>query len=93
LNNQDFVEINRGSNTYFVNSEGDKYAQIRYEYDTSWVGMSNRLCEEISSFFSISMDDSKKIIGLWIKHKFKISGLVVVQSYIRNEVPILMVPY
>ena len=85
--------INKGYNVYFVNSEVDKYAQIRYDYDIPWVGMNDNLCKEVSSFFSISKEDSQKIIGLWIKRKFKISDVVVVQSYLKNEVPILMVPY
>lgn len=93
LNNQDFIQIDGEKEIYFVNSEGDKYAQIRYDYDIPWVGMSDNLCKEVSSFFSISKEDSQKIIGLWIKHKFKISGVVVVQSYLKSEVPILMVPY
>ena len=93
LDNQDFIQINKGDNVYFVNSEGDKYAQIRYDYDIPWVGMNDNLCKEVSSFFSISKEDSQQIIGLWIKRKFKISDVVVVQSYLKNEVPILMVPY
>ncbi len=93
LDSQDFIQIKRGYHIYFVNSGGDKYAQIRYDEDTNWVGMSDNLCKEVSSFFSISKEDSQKIIGLWIKHKFKISDVMVVQSYLRNEVPILMVPY
>ena len=93
LDSQDFIQIKRGYHIYFVNSEDDKYAQIRYDEDTNWVGMTDNLCGEIGSFFSISKENSRKIIGLWIKHKFKISDVMVVQSYLRNEVPILMVPY
>ena len=93
LDNQDFIQIKRGYHIYFVNSGGDKYAQIRYDEDTNWVGMTDNLCEEIGSFFSISKENSQKIIGLWVKLKFKISDVMVVQSYLRNEVPMLMVPY
>ena len=93
LDNQDFIQIKRGDHIYFVNSESDKYSQIRYDKDISWVGMTDNLCKEIARFFSISEEESKKIIGLWIKHKFKINDVIVVQSYFRNEVPILMVPY
>ena len=28
LNNQDFIQIKKGNNIYFVNSEDDEYAQI-----------------------------------------------------------------
>ena len=93
LDSQDFIQIDGEEEIYFVNSEGDEYAQIRFDYNIPWVGMSDNLCKEVSSFFSISKEDSQKIIGLWIKHKFKISDVMVVQSYLRNEVPILMVPY
>ncbi len=31
LNNQDFIQIKKNNRIYFVNSEGDKYAQIRYD--------------------------------------------------------------
>jgi len=30
LNNQNFIQIERNNIIYFVNSEGDKYGQIRY---------------------------------------------------------------
>ena len=33
LDNQDFIQINKNNSIYFVNSEGDKYAQIRYVKD------------------------------------------------------------
>jgi len=88
-----FIQINKDDKIYFVNSEGDEYAQIRFDKKNGWCYIYYTLVEEISSFFSLSTEDSKKIIGLWIKHKFKISDVMVVQSYLRNEVPILMVPY
>ena len=34
LDNQDFIQIERKDRIYFVNSEGDEYAQITYDkYD------------------------------------------------------------
>ena len=93
LDNQDFIVTGNDTSLFFINSENDEYAQIRFDYDIPWVGMSDNLCKEVSSFFSISKEDSQKIIGLWIKHKFKISDVIIIQSYLRNEAPILMVPY
>ena len=93
LDSQDFIQIDGEEEIYFVNSEGDEYAQIRFDYNIPWVGMSDNLCKEVSSFFSISKEDSQKIIGLWIKHKFKISDAIIIQSYLRNDAPMLMVPY
>lgn len=93
LDNQDFVQVVRGGNIYFVNSDSDKYSQIKYNEDIPWVGMTDDLCGEIAGFFSIPKEESKKIIGLWVKHKFKVRDVLVVQSYLKNQVPILMVPY
>lgn len=31
LNSKDFIQIDKGDRIYFVNSEGDKYAQIKYD--------------------------------------------------------------
>jgi hypothetical protein len=36
LDNQDFIQIKIGLLTYFVNSEGDEYAQIRYNKNDGW---------------------------------------------------------
>jgi hypothetical protein len=58
LDNQDFIQIDGEEGIYFVNSEGDEYAQIIFDYNIPWVGMSDNLCEEVSSFFSISKEDS-----------------------------------
>ncbi len=33
LDNQDFIQIEKKDKIYFVNSEGDEYAQIRYNKD------------------------------------------------------------
>ena len=31
LDNQDFIRIDKGERIYFVNSEGNEYAQIRFD--------------------------------------------------------------
>ena len=93
LDNRDFVEFENNRSIYFVYSKGDRYSQIRFDKDDLWVGMADELCIEVSSFFSISKEESIKIIGLWVKNKFKIREPLLVQSYLKNDIPILMVPY
>ena len=77
LDNQDFIKIKKGKRIYFVNSEGDEYAQIRYDksagwfrYDKSdgWCGIHDNLIEEISTFFSLSESDSEEVIGRWVEN-------------------------
>ena len=68
LENQDFIPIEKGDNIYFVNSEGDEYAQIRYDKEYGWCYTHYKLVDEISSFFSLGRDDSKEVIGRWVEN-------------------------
>jgi hypothetical protein len=73
LDNQDFIPIEKGNNIYFFNSEGDEYAQIRYDKDDGWCGIYDRLINEISSFFSLEESDSEKVIGRWVENTLNMS--------------------
>ena len=68
LNNQDFIQIEKGNNIYFVNSEGDVYAQIRYDKKNGWCYVYWKLIGEISSFFSLEESESEKVIGRWVEN-------------------------
>jgi hypothetical protein len=69
LDNQDFIQIEKkGDKIYFINSEGDEYAQIRYDKDDGWCGIYYELIKEISSFFSLEESDSEKVIGRWVEN-------------------------
>ena len=68
LDNQDFIQIEKGDNIYFANSEGDEYAQIRYNEDDGWCGIYYKLIDEISSFFSLDESDSEQVIGRWVEN-------------------------
>jgi len=71
LDNQDFIQIKIEDSIYFVNSEGDEYAQIRYDKDDGWCGIYYKLIDEISSFFSLEQTDSKKVIGRWVENTLR----------------------
>ena len=68
LKNQDFIQIERKNNIYFVNSEDDGYAQIRYNKDDGWCYINHDLIKEITSFFSIKTHDAEKIISKWVEY-------------------------
>jgi len=68
LDNQDFIQFEKGNRIYFVNSEGDEYAQIKYDKDNSWCYIYHKLINEISSFFSLELTDSKDVIGRWVEN-------------------------
>jgi hypothetical protein len=68
LDNQDFIVVGDSASLFFINSEGDEKAQIRYnEYD-GFCYINYDLKREISSFFSIDISDSEKIIGKWVEY-------------------------
>ena len=71
LNNQDFIPIEEGNNIYFVNSEGDEHAQIRYSKDNNWGYINHDLIKEITSFFSLEETDSELVIGRWVENTLK----------------------
>jgi hypothetical protein len=68
LDNQDFIRIEKKVNIYFVNSEGDESAQIRYDKKDGWCFIRYKLVDEISSFFSMEESDSEKVIGRWVEN-------------------------
>ena len=68
LDSQDFIQIKKNNFIYFVNSEGDEYAQIRYNEDSEVCFINIDLVKEISSFFSLERSDSKEVIGMWVEN-------------------------
>ena len=68
LDNQDFIKIERKDGIYFVNSETDKDAQIRYGKNDVWCIIHYNLINEISTFFSLKESDSERVIGKWVEN-------------------------
>ena len=68
LDNQDFIKIEKKNGIYFVNSEGDEYAQIRFDKEDGWCGIYYKLVDEISSFFSLQESDSESVINRWVEN-------------------------
>ena len=70
LDNQDFIIIDTNGSIYFVNSESDEYAQIRF-YKDGRCYVSYDLYNEISMFFSLQDSDFDKVIVKWIENIIK----------------------
>ena len=68
LDSQNFIQIKKNNFIYFVNSEGDEYAQIRYNEDSEVCFINIDLVKEISSFFSLESERSKEVIGMWVEN-------------------------
>ena len=68
LDSHDFIQIKKNNKIYFLNSENDEYAQIRYDKDDGWCYITFDLIKEISSFFSLQRYDSEKVIKRWVEN-------------------------
>jgi len=88
LDNQDFIQINKGESIYFVNSEGDEYAQIRYAISDGWCFINEYLLEEVSSIFSL--EDSNEVIGGWVENtlQMKVSDTEITSDDFIDELRI-----
>jgi hypothetical protein len=69
LNNQYFIQVERGNNVYFINSENYEFAQINYDEYSRWCYINSDLINEISSFFSLERSDSEKVISRWVEYR------------------------
>jgi len=78
LDNQDFIKFEKNNYIYFVNSEGDSYAQIKYDINDKWCMINYELIDEINSFFSTDDSTSRILITQWFENtlQIKVSGSV-----------------
>ena len=77
LDNQDFVVIKMENRLYYVNSENDEYAQIRYHPKDRWCTIHYDLVEEIGNFFSLDSYQSIGVINRWVEDKLGINSINV----------------
>jgi hypothetical protein len=92
LDNQDFIKIKKRDKIYFVNSEGDEYAQIRYDKDDDWCLIYSKLVKEISAFFSIQESDSQSVIGRWVENTLQMKVIYTYEMLKRDEFKELRIP-
>ena len=77
LDGQEFVVIKMKNRLYYVNSEGDEYAQVRYHPKDRWCTIHYDLVEEIGNFFSLDTYQSIGVINRWVENKLGISSINV----------------
>ena len=93
LDNQDFIQIEKNDNIYFVNSERDEFAQIRYNKKDGWCGINYKLVEEISRFFSMEESDSKEVIGRWVENTLQMRVTKTPPDRMEMSMSWLRIPY
>ncbi len=88
LDNQDFIRIEKDNKIYFVNSEGDVHAQIRYDKSDELCYIKHNLVNEISSFFSLEVSDSENVIGRWVEStlQMKVTKIVPMKLSLNGKI-------
>jgi hypothetical protein len=84
LDNQDFIQIEKNGRVYFINSEGDEYAQIIFDKDDGWCIINYELINELSSFFSLDEFDSEQVIGRWVENTLQMR---VTNTFMPKQIP------
>lgn len=91
LDNQDFIVTGDDTSLFFINSESDEIAQIRYDEDSGVCFINIDLNKEISSFFSLGRDDSQKVISKWVENTLQMEVTKTTDAY-RNIDEWLRIP-
>jgi hypothetical protein len=68
LDIQDFILIEKNNSIYFIQSEGDEFAKIRYNISDGECLIRTNLVDELSIFFSLYRANSESSIGRWVEH-------------------------
>jgi hypothetical protein len=92
LDNQDFIKIEKGNKVYFVNSNNDEYAQIKYDKKNGWCFTTFDLVKEISSFFSMEYSDSEEVIGKWVENTLQMRVFSTLKYFVLRPIE-LKIPY
>jgi hypothetical protein len=85
FDNQDFIQIENEDNIYFANSEGDEYAQIRYDKNDGLCYVYYKLIDEISSLFSLGVTDSKEVIVRWVENTLQMKVTYTIEVPMGGE--------
>ena len=88
-----FIRIDKGDKIYFVNSEDDQYAQIRYDKKDGWCYIDFNLIREISSFFSLQRSDSEEVIGRYVENTLQMKVTNTFLSFPGDNLSQLRIPY
>ena len=67
----DILKYNRleiDDRVYFFKKIGDEYAEIRYDKDDGWCGISHGLISFLSTITGFERSEVQELIGKWVEH-------------------------
>lgn len=68
LDNMNLITKQRYDDIFFVKDKSDKYGVLRYDTTDGWLFIKRDLVNEVSSFFSLSQEESEIVISRWVEN-------------------------
>ena len=93
LTNQNYHQIEIKDCVYFVKNIGDEYADIRFDKDTGWCGISYELVSFFSRMMGIKLPDIQEVIGRWVEHTLQMEVKETYIGFKKANIRILSIPY
>jgi hypothetical protein len=81
LDSQDFIVKGNDTGLFFINSEDDELAQIRYDEDDELCYINIDLNKEVSSIFSLGRDTSQRVISRWVENTLQMKVTKTTNAY------------
>jgi len=78
LDNQDFKVIEGKKQIFFVNSEGDEFAQIVIDKEDGFCEINHNLIHELISFFPLDIIECRDYISSWVSDR---EGIYIYDSW------------
>ena len=91
LDSKDFIVKGDDTSLFFINSEDDELAQIRYDEDNELCYINIDLNKEVSSMFSFGRETSQDIISKWVENTLQMKVTKTTDFY-RNIDKWLKIP-
>ena len=92
LDKQKYNLVEIGDRIYFVKNIGDERAEIRYDKDDGWCGISYDLVSFLSSITSFQRPEVQELISKWIEHTLQME-VKSNHSLMQEFKTVLNIPY
>ena len=81
LDSRNFIVKGNDTSLFFINSEDDDLAQIRYDEDDELCYINIDLNKEVSSIFSLGRDTSQRVISKWVENTLQMKVTKTTDAY------------
>lgn len=85
LDSQDFIVKGNDTSLFFINSEDDDLAQIRYDEDDEFCYINIDLNKEVSSIFSLGRDTTQRVISRWVENTLQMKVIKTTDAYMNID--------